>query len=217
MRCIFCKSPSSSSISREHIIPESLGNTDHTLPRGVVCDACNNYFARKIEKPILDSPMIRLLRSDREIPNKRKRFPTFTPGELPALPDYRLMSRFLAKTGLEALAFKTAQIPESNTELVDNIELDRLRAYARFDRGETWPFGYRSLYPVNAVFVEGEIHYEVLHEFTILVTATMEYFLVLAILGVEFAINLGGPYLDGYEQWLMEHNHVSPLYQKPAV
>jgi len=70
MRCIFCKEDSTSSKSSEHIIPESLGNTEHTLPCGVVCDRCNNYFGRKVEGEIQQSGMIRLLKADREIPNK---------------------------------------------------------------------------------------------------------------------------------------------------
>ncbi len=36
MRCIFCKTDSDSSRSVEHIIPESLGNTDYVLPPGCV-------------------------------------------------------------------------------------------------------------------------------------------------------------------------------------
>ena len=53
----FCNKDSSTSRSVEHIIPESFGNTDHVLPVGVVCDACNQYFARKVERQILESPM----------------------------------------------------------------------------------------------------------------------------------------------------------------
>ncbi|MEA3187563.1 MAG: hypothetical protein QOD99_1393 [Chthoniobacter sp.] len=217
MRCIFCKSQSESSRSVEHIIPESLGNLDHTLPGGVVCDSCNNYFARKVEKPVLDSPMMRLLRSDRQIPNKRRRFPTFEPCEPPNLPDYRLMSRFLTKAALEALAFKTLSVPESNMEIVDKVELDDLRAYARYDRGETWPFAYRTLYPVNAAFKEGSTHYELLHEFDVFYTDATELYFALAILGVEFVVNLGGPELDGYQQWLKTHDYASPLYRSAAT
>lgn len=217
MRCIFCKRPSLSSQSVEHIVPESLGNTDHTLPRGVVCDACNNYFARKVEKPVLDSPMMRLLRSDRQIPNKRRRIPSCDAQESPELPDYRLMSRFLTKAALEALAFKTLSVPDSNAEIVDKAELDDLRAYARYDRGETWPFSCRTLYPVNAVFEEGPMRYEVLHEFDVFSTDAMEFYFALAILGVEFVINLGGPGLDGYQQWLTQHNYASPLYKSTAA
>ncbi|SRR6266478_7227762 len=75
MRCIFCKTDSSHSRSIEHIIPESLGNTEHVLPRGVVCDQCNNYFARKIEGPLLESMWLRHARSRQQIANKRGLIP----------------------------------------------------------------------------------------------------------------------------------------------
>lgn len=71
MRCLFCKQDSSQSKSVEHIIPESLGNTTAILPKGVVCDKCNNYFARKVEQPFMESIDILTLRFREGIPNKR--------------------------------------------------------------------------------------------------------------------------------------------------
>lgn len=71
MRCIFCAEPSDGSRSREHILPESLGNTDHWLPPGVVCDGCNNYFAVKVEGPLLASDYFTHIRHRQDIPNKR--------------------------------------------------------------------------------------------------------------------------------------------------
>ena len=75
MRCIFCAYPSAGSKSREHILPESLGNTDHWLPPGVVCDGCNNYFAVKVERPLLESTLFTALRHRQDIPNKRGQMP----------------------------------------------------------------------------------------------------------------------------------------------
>jgi len=43
-------------------------------------------------------------------------------------------------------------------------------------------------------------------------TPWRELFLVLAIFGVEFAINYGGAEIDGYRRWLRENNDRSPLY-----
>ncbi len=63
MRCIFCKGDSNQSRSVEHIIPEALGNIEHVLPRGIVCDTCNNYFARKVEGPLLETQWFRHARS----------------------------------------------------------------------------------------------------------------------------------------------------------
>ena len=62
MNCLFCKQNTDNSKSVEHIIPESLGNKEHILPRGLVCDNCNQYFAIKIEKPLLEQPYFRNIR-----------------------------------------------------------------------------------------------------------------------------------------------------------
>jgi len=40
--CLVCRSDDGGFVSREHPLPESLGNTEITLPSGVVCDRCNN-------------------------------------------------------------------------------------------------------------------------------------------------------------------------------
>lgn len=72
--CIFCHKDSSTSKSVEHIIPESLGNKEHTLPKGYVCDACNNYFSVKIEKELLAQPYFVSMRFRNEILTKKGRF-----------------------------------------------------------------------------------------------------------------------------------------------
>jgi len=212
MRCIFCKKDSSTSRSVEHIVPESFGNTDHVLPVGVVCDACNQYFARKVERQILESPMFRLLRLDMEVPNKRGRVPSWVQDDGSTRPEYRQMGRFLGKVGLEVLAFKTLSVPGWNDEIVDHASLDELRRFARYNEGDDWPFTTRTLYPVNAVFDEKGEYFEVLHEFNILLTEGLEAYLVLALFGVEMVMNLGGRENDGYRRWLEENNWNSPLY-----
>jgi hypothetical protein len=44
--CLFCQSETEQFLHDEHIIPESLGNRTYVLPKGIVCDKCNNYFAK---------------------------------------------------------------------------------------------------------------------------------------------------------------------------
>ena len=70
-RCIFCHKDASTSKSVEHIIPESLGNKTHVLPKGYVCDECNNYFARKVEKELLAMPYFISMRSRNNILSKK--------------------------------------------------------------------------------------------------------------------------------------------------
>jgi hypothetical protein len=75
MNCLFCKHNSDNSVSVEHIIPESLGNKDHILPRGIVCDKCNQYFALKIEKELLEQPYFKNVRHRARIESKKGRIP----------------------------------------------------------------------------------------------------------------------------------------------
>lgn len=75
MICIFCTQDSAHSKSVEHIIPESLGNTKNVLPRGIVCDKCNEYFGRKIEKEVLALSFFSQLRARNAIPSKKNRIP----------------------------------------------------------------------------------------------------------------------------------------------
>ena len=71
MQCIFCHKEATASRSVEHIIPESLGNKHHFLPKGYVCDECNNYFAVKIERELLDQPYFKSMRFRNEIVTKK--------------------------------------------------------------------------------------------------------------------------------------------------
>ena len=74
-KCIFCKQDSTDSQSIEHIIPESLGNEELILDKGVVCDKCNNYFSREIEGPVLNLEGFKQLRFYELIESKRGRIP----------------------------------------------------------------------------------------------------------------------------------------------
>lgn len=213
MRCIFCKQISNESVSIEHILPESLGNIEAILPPSFVCDKCNNYFSREVEGPVLSSGIFRLLRNDKQIPSKKDKIPVFGNTENPDLPDYRVMGRFIGKVGLEALAQRTQKVNGWNEEIVSKIEIDELRAFVRFNKGaESWPFTYRTLYPVNAVFDDKGQTFEMLHEYDLLYTRGYEIYIILLLFGVEFAMNLGGRILDGYKNWLKENDWKSPLY-----
>lgn len=217
MRCIFCKNFCSKDKSVEHIVPESLGNVSHILPAGAVCDRCNNYFSRKIEQPLMASPMFRLLRAAVGVPNKRGIIPSWQPGDGTSQPDYRLMGRFLAKVGLEVLALRTLSVPNWNEQLVAQAELDELRRFARYNEGPDWPFSARAIHPANGVFEGDNGFFEVLHEFDLLMTESSEIYLVISLFGTEMVINLGGREMEGYGYWLVTNHRVSPLYSGKNV
>lgn len=76
MNCIFCDKLSHDSRSVEHIVPESLGNKKFILPKGTVCDECNQYFSKKIEQPLLDLPFFKSNRHKLNIQNKKGKIPS---------------------------------------------------------------------------------------------------------------------------------------------
>lgn len=254
MKCIFCKQDSSSSISIEHIIPESLGNKEHALDRGIVCDKCNNYFARKVEKPLLEENFFRSVRSRKLIESKKGKIPTtygIMGGRVEIQPskdslsiliedetivqrlingqikhmlipfvdqpesESKTLSRFLAKVALEVLALRLKSVNGWNEEIVDKKELDPLRHYARTGSyPDFWEYHQRRIYPEDQKFVDESIlsqPYEVLHELDLIYTGGSEMFLVLAILGVEFAINFTNPNISSYKSWLIRNNNLSKL------
>lgn len=261
MHCVFCKGDSCGSSSVEHIIPESLGNRSHFLPAGVVCDRCNNYFAVKIEGPLLMSDYFRQVRFHNDIASKRGRIPAVqaialetgvcgviykSPPAMPILsvdeaavdrflsgfgrngrvnmlfpvapqPPAPLLARFIAKVGLEILTARVMSHPGWEAAVVFRRELDEVRAYARYGTGPaTWPISVRRIYEDDAAFkADDGTPYQMLHEFMPLYTNRGELYAVIAIFGMEYAINLCGPELQGYEDWLQRHGRQSPLYARP--
>ena len=257
MRCIFCKENSSNSKSVEHIIPESLGNKIHILRKGIVCDKCNNYFAGKIEKVVLEKPYFKNVRyrnfiktkKGRLVPNKTL-FPHKNGGwanvwldeegiifdsndhkiidlikdgkinkmiiplvEQPEENDYEV-SRFLAKFALELLTHRIQNENEWIEEIVNKVELDPLRNYARYGQGEFWKYHQRRIYSEETRFTDAIHHpepYEILHEMDILYTDDLVMYAIIVIMGVEFAINLAYPEVDYYKEWLQKNNNISPI------
>ena len=56
------------------------------LPPGVVCDACNNYFSRQVERPFLESEPIASMRFHEALPSKKGRIPHATAILAPDVP-----------------------------------------------------------------------------------------------------------------------------------
>lgn len=147
--------------------------------------------------------------------SSKDNFSLIFPAELPQ-PDDRLVSRFLGKVGIEVLAHRFLDIPEGLNEVIDKPELDELRDYTRFGNAKkNWPYHRRRIYPEGKIFYKEDVgEYEVLHEFNLLYTESCEIYLVAVIFGIEYSINLGGPELDGYLEWLKKHDNRSPLYSE---
>lgn len=262
MRCIFCKQDSSNSKSVEHIIPESLGGTKHILDKGIICDKCNNYFSREVEKPFLEAFPTKLLRSEQFIPSKkgnippvdaiinRKHIVPFYPktkekikGEFKVPPDVfqeileskqgtilipkfqdgfetldgNILSRFIGKIAIEAFAQKILSV---NRKLIDDFiddeQFSLLRNHVRRGSNLQWLCNIRTIYDSNKLWFDEETseYYQKVNEYDFLLTDRSECYFVVAIFGMEFVINMGGPSIEGYIEWLDHNKSKSPLYTK---
>ncbi|TRX32557.1 HNH endonuclease [Flavobacterium sp. ZT3R18] len=268
-RCIFCKSPSDSSKSEEHIIPESMGSRKKILPKGIVCDKCNNYFAIKVENPILSHKAFRNIRGYYQVPNKKGKMPSvigfidgtnieislnlnkdntlniqpenesdrdrfkelyedkLTDSTFPALlfivdinPPKRDMSRFLAKMALETLVYRFVDDEKWVEEIINESHYDLIRNYARYGKGvDEWPYHKRRIFPEETQMRHPDTGEWVQIGFgsDTMLTSRKETYFVFLYYGMEFAINLGGPSVKGYEEWLIKHNNISPLVERIGV
>jgi hypothetical protein len=257
MRCIFCKNNSDRTIGVEHIIPESLGNTEHVLPKGAVCDECNNYFGSKIEQPLLELPYFINLRHRNCIESKKKRIPTekallvhpqggiievspqrngtFLNFEdeksinlviegkarsiaIPIISTHQtdniIVSRFLARTAIEALAYRLCDSYGWNEEIVDKLELDSLREYARYGKGKFWKYHQRKIYEEEEMFFNpdvSETSYQILHEFDFLYIDKSLLYFILVIMGIEYVIKMNESEIESYKRWLITNNGITPI------
>lgn len=176
MKCIFCKKDSFSSKSIEHVVPESFGNYNYTLPRGMVCDNCNNYFAREVEKPFLNLPEIVALRAFVGIPSKKGKIPQrvgfidvdefnkhyrnnrlsfdakiefpYETDEL-LLKKNKITSRFLAKVAYESWVLRLINEKDWVEEIINDSSWDAIRDYVRRGSNECWNYNIRRIYKID--------------------------------------------------------------------
>jgi hypothetical protein len=123
------------------------------------------------------------------------------------------VSRFLAKAALETMADRLVEYPAGLAYLVEESQLDPVRHYARRGSGPEWPYHIRRIYDSQQAWMnEAQDVRQIKWESDFLVTENGEWFYVLALFGLELAINLGGPDIAGYVEWLWRNAHRSPLY-----
>jgi len=72
--CLFCES-NGPFATTDHIIPESLGNDDLLLA-GEVCDGCQRYFGKEVEKYVLEKTPIGMWRALLGIQSKKGKLPS---------------------------------------------------------------------------------------------------------------------------------------------
>lgn len=71
--CLYCRHTDVPFERVEHPIPESLGNDDLIIPKGWVCDPCNQYFGAKLESKVLSLPPFSIERTAFNVRSKKGR------------------------------------------------------------------------------------------------------------------------------------------------
>lgn len=257
MNCLLCKDSTIESKSVEHVIPESLGNIFYVLDKGVVCDSCNNYFARKIEGPLLEMPFFLQIRHKLDIESKKGRIPSkkgfliqpelaeviFTKHkrkghglELPddtvrrkiknrkrvpvffteyGLFDIRnpVLSKFLAKVGIEGLAFDVIRYKGNMEEVVNQKALDLVKRYCRFPKtNEFWPYRIRQV-QTPAGESQNPLNRLIFH-YTFIYTKSGHFFHQLYVHGVELTIDMVNPSLEHIDNWFLDNPGKSEVLDK---
>ena len=130
----------------------------------------------------------------------------------------KIVSRFLAKVGIESLAQRFLPNEEWIKVLVEKNELDPLRNYARYGyQIEFWEYHQRRIYNETDRFINLKVSdepYEVIHELNLVYLQKEQLYLVLILFGIEYVINLTNPKIDGYLEWLKDNNNRSPIIEE---
>ncbi len=74
-KCIYCLSETGTFNSEEHILPETLAGDNIYLPKGFVCDTCNNRISSKLDEALINFEPTAFLRVQFTPYTKAGKFP----------------------------------------------------------------------------------------------------------------------------------------------
>lgn len=127
------------------------------------------------------------------------------------------MSRFLCKMALETVAELFCRSPAHMDLFIDEPYFDNIREFARYGtKFEEWPFSRRRVFPHDTLMRHPETGEWVQAGFGcgLFMNKRRETLFAFCFYGVEFVVNVGGPSIAGYEEWLADHNGISPLVER---
>jgi len=122
--------------------------------------------------------------------------------------DNILLSRFLGKVALEALAQKVKNVDNWNEDFISNEGLDRMRNYVRYGKGKFWSYSFRKVYEEFDTFSSSQkenFSYQILNEYDFLYLEESYLIFICIIMGIEYSIMLNEPNLDIYQEWLKKN------------
>jgi hypothetical protein len=139
------------------------------------------------------------------------------------------VSKFVGKIALEAFAQRVSPAEDWQEDFVEHKGLDELRHFVRYGEGYTiWPYYVRRIYDEHQIKYDeksGKI-LEKLNEYDFLIpdNPTIEgeihnidnLYFVMAIMGIEYTINLTNAGLNRYITWLSDNHNKSILQMEKA-
>jgi hypothetical protein len=168
--CLLCRKADGGFTSEEHILPESLGNTEKILPPGVICDRCNNEVCAPLDEALCNFGPVRMLRTMHQVPAKSGKLPSMRfdngrleslgPGELSlSLSSEKWRRDLPALPGMKSFSFTAQQANEiqpARLELVQRALVKQAIEFLWLDAGE------RALEPTfdreRSIVLEGGHH-----------------------------------------------------------
>lgn len=119
--------------------------------------------------------------------------------------------RLLAKMAIEYFVFYLNQSKDACDYVRTDPAFKSIIQFARYKPKMEWEYNVRRYYSINK-FHEDQMFDEINWECDLLFTEEGEVYYVVIMFGIEYAINIGGPSIDGYKRWLEKYGNISPLY-----
>ncbi len=140
-----------------------------------------------------------------------------------------LISKFIGKIAIEALAKRVSSVEGWQNDFVENESLDQLRDFVRYGKGYSiWPYSIRRIDSENQIKYDKKSNkfLEKLNEYDFLIpdNSTIEddthkidnLYFVMAIMGIEYTINLTNAGLNRYTAWLSDNENKSILQMEKS-
>lgn len=139
------------------------------------------------------------------------------------------VSKFIGKIALEALVKRVSTSEGWQDGFVENDGLDELRDFVRYGKNyPIWPYYIRRIYGENQISYDENLNkvVEKLNEYDFLIPDNPNInggdhqidnlYFVMAIIGIEYTINLTNAGLNRYINWLSDNQNKSILQMKKS-
>ena len=116
MNCIYCRTSTTENSGKAHVFPEALAQNRLTIPRGAVCNQCNNYIGIRLDQNLVRYPLIAFAIQFVGTSGKRGKTTSRIGTDTSCRRNRRVQTDFVTgKTGTACHAGRKAAFPGSRT------------------------------------------------------------------------------------------------------